>query len=96
MSDATIPADAASTADELFRRAPQLGQRPDRAAAVAELVALAGEDRAAVEAVRDRYARLLHGNSDDWDATAALNVLNPALAAMGWDDRYDWRRRRNP
>lgn len=85
-----------ATADELFRRAPQLGQRADRSAAVSELLELAGRDRAAVESVRDRYARLLHGNSDDWDATAALNVLNPALAALGWDDRYDWKRRRKP
>ena len=95
MSDLTA-SDDTSTAAELFRRAPELGRNPDRLAAVHEIVSLCGGDRAAVEAVRDRYARLLHGDSDNWDATAALNVLNPALAALGWDDRYDWRRRKKP
>jgi hypothetical protein len=95
MSDLTA-SDDTSTGDELFRRAPELGRRPDRSAAVDEVVKLCDGDRATVEAVRDRYARLLHGDSDNWDATAALNVLNPALAALGWDDRYDWSRRRKP
>ena len=78
----------------MFRRAPEFGRRPDRAQAVAELVQLAGSQEVLV-AARDRYALRLHANSADFEATAALNVLNPAVAAAGWDDTLDWKRRLN-
>lgn len=97
MSDVTdapeaSSADRAATADEVFRRAPEFGRRPDRAQAVTEIVELAGSQETLV-AARDRYALQLHANSSDFEATAALNVLNPAVAAAGWDETFNWKRR---
>lgn len=79
-----------------MRMAPELGRRPDVEAATAVLVSLAQGDRGAVVAARDAFARRLHGNSTDWDATAALRVLNRAVAAMGWVEPYNWQGRRKP
>lgn len=61
--------------------------------AVARLVAMAGKDREALVAARDAFARRLHGHADDYAATAALRLLNRAVAAYGWHDPYDWRSR---
>jgi hypothetical protein len=61
--------------------------------AVRRLVSLAGNDRASLVAARDAFARRLHGHADDYAATAALRLLNRALAAYGWHDPYDWRSR---
>lgn len=96
MADTTVPDPIGAVAETLFQRAPALGRREDRAAATAELVALCQGDRGAIEQARDRYARRLHGHSEDWDATAALTVLNRALAAFGWIDHYGWKGRRKP
>ena len=94
--DPSAPDSPNSIAESLFQRAPALGRSSDRAAATAELVALCQGDRGAIEQARDRYARRLHGASEDWDATAALTVLNRALAAFGWTDHYGWKGRRKP
>ncbi|HET9689655.1 MAG TPA: hypothetical protein VFP61_00775 [Acidimicrobiales bacterium] len=67
------------------------GLGPDEAAA--RLLELAGGDRRAIEAVRDRYARHLHGRADDFAATAALTICNRALAAERPADPLDWKRR---
>ncbi|MHB1534019.1 MAG: hypothetical protein ACYC1D_05290 [Acidimicrobiales bacterium] len=80
-------------ADALYDRAAVLGASPDRAGAVAELTAAAGDDLGALEAARDRYARHLHGRSDDWEATAALTLLNRAVASVGKRDPFDWKER---
>jgi len=89
-------AQTVSVSETLFERAPVLGHAPDPAAAAAELVTLSEGRRDVLEATRDRYARRLHGHSDDWEATAALTVLNRALAAFGWVDHYGWKGRRRP
>ncbi|MBO0692567.1 MAG: hypothetical protein J2P58_06700 [Acidimicrobiaceae bacterium] len=61
--------------------------------AVERLVELAGTDRASLVAARDAFASRLHGHADDYAATAALRLLNRAIAAYGWSDPYDWRGR---
>ncbi|HWG74513.1 MAG TPA: hypothetical protein VG184_10725 [Acidimicrobiales bacterium] len=96
MPDLSAPDPSNPVAENLFQRAPALGRMTDRAAATAELVALCQGDRSALEQARDRYARRLHGHSEDWDATSALTVLNRALAAFGWTDHYGWKGRRKP
>ena len=84
------------TTDKIWQRAAELAGQSDRAAAIAELVQLAGDDRPALESARDRYAARLHGDGSDWAATAALTLLNRALSAYGWADPYDWSMRRKP
>ncbi|MDQ2729809.1 MAG: hypothetical protein M3Y91_18575 [Actinomycetota bacterium] len=60
-------------------------------ASEAELVVMAGDDRDALEAARDRVAYRLHGHAGDHAATAALTLLNRALVRYGWSERYDWK-----
>jgi hypothetical protein len=94
--ETSTPDQPLSVPELLFELAPALGRGPDLVAAAAELVALCGGRRDILEETRDRYARRLHGHSDDWDATAALSVLNRALATFGWTDHYGWKGRRRP
>jgi hypothetical protein len=61
--------------------------------AVARLVELTGTDREALLAARNAFARRLHSHADDYAATGALQLLNRAIAAYGWQDPYDWRGR---
>jgi hypothetical protein len=82
---------AAVTSDAIERRAIDLASSTDRGAALEELLALAGGDRAALEAARIGVARRLRGNTGDHAATAALTLLNKALVQVGWVDRYDWK-----
>jgi hypothetical protein len=96
VSDVSEVEEPVSVLETIMRHAPELGRRPDRAAATEEMVALAAGDRRAVEAVRDEYVLRLHADSSDYDATAALGVLNRALAHMGWADPYCWKNRRKP
>jgi hypothetical protein len=51
----------------------------------------AGDNRVAVEAARDHVAARIHRSVDDWDATAALTLLNKALSDMPRTDPLDWR-----
>ncbi len=87
-----------TTIEAICERAIDLGgqdltnERPSSGAA-GELVALAGTDRAALVGARDRLAARLRGNQADFVATAALTLLNRAVADFGWDDRLDWKRR---
>lgn len=83
-----VGATATATAEALYVRALELSSGE---ASEAELVAMAGDDRAALEHARDRLATRLHGHAGDWDATAALSLLNRALARYGWTERYDWK-----
>lgn len=59
--------------------------------AVRELVADAGGDRARLEAERDRLAVYMHTHVDDFQATAALQLLNRKLATLPRNDPLDWR-----
>ena len=79
--------------DPICKEALSLAGDGDGDDAVRRLVRLAGNDRAALVAARDAFARRLHSHADDYAATAALRLLNRALAAYGWRDPYDWRSR---
>jgi hypothetical protein len=63
-------------------------------AAVAKL-AQAG-DREALERAQNDLVQRIHLRSDDFQATAALSLVNKALAAVGWTDPYSWKHRRKP
>lgn len=64
------------------------------------LLTLVGNDRSVLEAARDQVAAQLHSKVDDFSATAALTLLNRALAALPPPEPFDWRvrwaRRRKP
>lgn len=79
------------TAIELSRNAGTPGTSPE--AAADRLVVAADGDRAALEAARDRLAVRLRINQADFEATGALTLLNRALAAYGWIEPFDWKRR---
>jgi hypothetical protein len=81
------------TADTIASQAAQLIKELDLAQATDQLIALADSDRAGVEAARDLVAAHLHEHVDDWDATAALTLLNRALSRMPRHDPLDWRER---
>jgi hypothetical protein len=81
------------TADGIAEQAAALAGEVDQQNAVARLIDLAGGDRQLMEAARDRTAALLHTRVDDWNATAALTLLNRALSRMPRHDPLDWRER---
>ena len=60
----------------------------------AEELARAG--RTALEDARTRLVQRIYLRSDDYEATAALSLVNKALAALGWEDAYNWKHRRKP
>jgi hypothetical protein len=53
-------------------------------------------DRDALELARTELVARIHLRSDDYAATGALNLVNRALAAVGWADPYNWKHRRKP
>ncbi len=53
-------------------------------------------DRPALELAQKDLVGRIHQRSDDFQATAALNLVNRALAAVGWPDPYSWKHRRKP
>ena len=63
-------------------------------AAVRELAQTS--DRQALERAQVDLVRRIHQRSDDFQATAALNLVNRALAAVGWPNPYSWKHRRKP
>jgi hypothetical protein len=79
---------ALALADELSRGAHT------RKEAVQQLAA--GGDKPALEEARDELVVRLRRSSDDYGATAALNLLNQALAEVGWRDPFNWKHRRKP
>jgi hypothetical protein len=81
------------TADTLVAEATALATDANRDEATAKLIDLADGDRQLVEAARDQIAAHLHSRGDDWDATAALTLLNRALSRMPRSDPLDWRER---
>lgn len=50
----------------------------------------AGGDRAALESARDSVAASVRRRVDDFEATAALRLLNRALSEMPPTDPFDW------
>jgi hypothetical protein len=62
--------------------------------AIAELLALG--DRHDLEQARAELVSRIYQRSDDYQATAALALVNKALAAVGWPDPYNWKHRRKP
>ncbi|HLI24432.1 MAG TPA: hypothetical protein VKU91_05725 [Acidimicrobiales bacterium] len=96
MSDVSQVEQPTSALATIMQRAPELGRRPDRAAAADELIQLARGDRVALTEARQALVGRLHAHSDDHDATAGLLVINRALARLGWVDPYCWKNRRKP
>ncbi len=82
---------AVAATDEISARARVLARSGDDDAAVEELAELGRQDRSALEASRNQFATALHRRSDDFEATAALRLLNRALSKVGWPNPYDWR-----
>lgn len=64
------------------------------------IVEAAGGDRQVLEAARDRVAARVRRQVDDFEATAALRLLNRALSETPPTDPFDWQvrweRRRKP
>lgn len=67
----------------------------DELDAAVKKLAQAG-DRKGLEQAQTDLVRRLHERSDDFQATAALSLINKALAAVGWTDPYSWKHRRKP
>ena len=64
------------------------------------IVEAAGGDRQVLEAARDKVATQVRKQVDDFEATAALRLLNRALSETPPTDPFDWQvrweRRRKP
>lgn len=63
----------------------------DADGAVDALIGDAGDDRALLEAARDQVAARIRAAVDDFEATAALTLLNRALSELPRHDPLDWR-----
>ncbi|HXW82428.1 MAG TPA: hypothetical protein VEJ84_23220 [Acidimicrobiales bacterium] len=81
-------------AEEALVLARTLGSDESLAAAVQQLAATG--DREALERAQADLVQRIHVRSDDFQATAALNLVNRALASVGWSDPYSWKHRRKP
>jgi len=57
---------------------------------------LSGAGRDSLEQAQAELVQRIHLRSDDYEATAALSLVNKALAALGWEDPYYWKNRRKP
>lgn len=57
---------------------------------------LTASGRPALEEARSVLVQRIYARSDDYDATGALGLVNKALAALGWEDAYNWKHRRKP
>jgi len=62
--------------------------------AASELARIA--DRDSLERARQYLVWSIQQQSDDYEATAALTLVNQALAQLGWEDPYPWKLRRKP
>ena len=90
MSDATTDNERVTEPDALIDRAAAIAGQGTDGEAVATLAELAGRDRLVVEAARDRAASRVRDRVDDWDATAALRLLNRLLGDRPRRDPLDW------
>jgi hypothetical protein len=68
------------------------GQSPE--SAVKQLVA--SGDRVSLQKAQSELVQRVHERSDDFAATAALSLVNKALAIVGWVDPFSWKHRRKP
>jgi tRNA C32,U32 (ribose-2'-O)-methylase TrmJ len=80
-----------ATPEAIATEATELARSGPSDSAAEALAAAAGGDRQAIEAARDQVASHLHNAVDDWEATAALTLLNRTLAGMPRHDPLDWR-----
>jgi len=62
--------------------------------AVRQLASAATSDE--LGKARAELAERIYQRSDDYEATGALNLVNQALAAVGWQAPYSWKHRRKP
>ena len=76
--------------DALIDQAAGLASDGVDAETSAALADMAGRDRRLVEAARDRAAVKVRERVDDWEATAALSLLNRVLADLPRTDPFDW------
>jgi hypothetical protein len=80
------------TPEALVARALEVAtEGPQGQEGVDALIAAAGDDRLLLEAARDQMARRVRASVDDWDATAALTLLNRTLSLLPRHDPLDWR-----
>jgi hypothetical protein len=82
-------------AEDALALAANLGPGNESREAAVEQLAAPG-DREGLERAQSELVRRIHERSDDFQATAALNLVNRALAAVGWVDPYSWKHRRKP
>lgn len=92
---ATVPSDLtpppASGADGLVARAFELSRSGGGPQAVDDLLAAASERRHDLESARDQVATRVHERVDDFEATAALQLLNRTLSRAPIHDPLDWK-----
>lgn len=86
--------------EALIDRAAELAPDGSGSDASATLAELSGRNRILLEGARDRAAERVRERVDDWNATAALRLLNRALADLPRKDPLDWqvrwKQRRKP
>jgi hypothetical protein len=86
-----VTSSPSTPAAELAERAIALGSSTDRNGSVSELIRLAQNDIATLEAARSIPVRRLQLRSDDHAATAGLNLINAAIGTVGWSDPIAWK-----
>lgn len=82
-------------AEEAVVLASTLSSGGEALEAAVQKLAQAGDRPALEEAQRD-LVRRIQERSDDFQATAALSLVNKALAVVGWTDPFSWKHRRKP
>jgi hypothetical protein len=71
--------------EAIISRALELGTGgADRQDAAEELMRMSAGQREPLESARDHFVARLHGNSADYDATKALQLINVALPRVPW------------
>jgi len=88
MSEATSAEDSDAVAERAIALATPGGDE-----AVSEL---AGAGREGLQKAQVSLVQRISLRSDDYEATAALRLVNKALAELGWEDPYYWKNRRKP
>ncbi len=81
--------------EEAVVLASTLTSGPEALDAAVQKLAAGGDRRGLEQAQKDLVQRIQE-RSDDFEATAALSLVNRALAAVGWSDPYSWKHRRKP
>jgi hypothetical protein len=81
--------------EQAFVLASTLTSGPEALDAAVQKLAAAGDRQGLEQAQKGLVQRILE-RSDDFEATAALSLVNRALAAVGWSDPYSWKHRRKP